>query len=487
VVTSRIDLSSLAAPGGSCTALVSASAAALAGEGGSGTATLTLPSSCSWTASSGASWLQVSPASGTGGAGLTVTASPNPGAARTAVVSAAGKTFSVTQGPDKTLPTGTLAIAGDPAATRSLAVTLSLTAADPNGVPSMCVSNAVACTSWVPFSRTKAWTLAGGGSGARKVYVRFKDGAGNVSAQLSRSVVYDVTAPLNGTLTATASDGQIAFSWPGFRDAGVGMGTYRLVRSTTAVPAAGCAASASTTVVYSGGATSYADTGVQNGASYHYRLCAVDLLGNTSAGLTKDARPAPDFTAPVGTVAIREGAKVNVLAVNLDLTAVDTSPVTMCVSNGTTCAATAWQPFAATRAWTLAAGASGTRVVRVWFKDAWNNVTKTPVSASVVYDVKAPAGGALTGTASASTGSVALAWSGFSDPLSGVSSYTLVAAPGTAPPSCAAGVLLYQGPARAFTHTGLAPGQTWGYRVCATDGMGNRSPGVAKVVKVPLT
>jgi uncharacterized protein GlcG (DUF336 family) len=362
---------------------------------------------------------------------------------------------------------------------KSLAVTLDLTASDPNGVPSMCVSNASACAAWIPFAATKAWTLATGASGTRTVYVRFKDGAGNVSAALSRSVTYDVTPPAGGALTAVASAGRVVFTWSGFTDAGVGVGSYRLVRDLAAVPAAGCAGG---TLVYSGTATGYTDAAVSNGVTYRYRLCAVDKLGNTAAGLTKDARPAPDYAAPVGTVAIRERPRVKSLAVNLDLAATDASAVTaMCVSNTTTCSA--WVPFAQTKAWTLSAGASGTRTVRVWFRDEWNNASTAAVSASVVYDVAAPTGGSLTATPSARQ--VQLAWSGFSDALSGVASYKVVAAPKTAPASCAAGTVLYQGANRAFTHTGLTTGAVWGYRVCATDGMGNSSAGTVRTAKVP--
>jgi hypothetical protein len=186
----------------------------------------------------------------------------------------------------------------------------------------------------------------------------------------------------------------------------------------------------------------------------------------------------------VGTVAIGSSELTGTLGVTLAISATDASGtdyMQMCVSNGNTCAA--WIPYATRLPWTLAAGSSGMRTVSVWFRDVWGNTSTAPVRDTIVYDVSGPTGGSIAATASA--GQIALAWSGFADPA-GVASYRLVAAAGTkAPATCGAGQLLASGADTAFTHTGLAAGATWSYRVCGADTLGNVGAGVVKTVKAP--
>jgi hypothetical protein len=182
-------------------------------------------------------------------------------------------------------------------------------------------------------------------------------------------------------------------------------------------------------------------------------------------------------------VAVNGGdAHTRSLAATLAISATDASGVaSMCVSNSTTC--TAWEPYATTRAWNLAAGGTGTRTVHVRFRDVYGNASAAPVADAVVYDVTAPGGGALTATAGA--GQVALSWSGFSDPHSGVGSYVVVSAVGTAPASCSAGTRIYAGASTAFVHSGLVSGTTYGYRLCAVDRLGNTSAGLTRTARVP--
>src|SRR5207247_849982 len=49
---------------------------------------------------------------------------------------------------------------------------------------------------------------------------------------------------------------------------------------------------------------------------------------------------------------------------------------------------------------------------------------------------------------------------------------------GSVPASCTSGTVLLTGSGTSFTHTGLTNGTTYGYRVCATDAVGNASSGV---------
>jgi hypothetical protein len=104
----------------------------------------------------------------------------------------AKRTFKV----DTAGPRGSVLINGGKASTRNRTVTLTLQANDPapdSGVPSMRIANsssALATAAWKPFARSKSWTLSGGGSKTKTVFVQYRDGAGNVSAVVRDSIRY---------------------------------------------------------------------------------------------------------------------------------------------------------------------------------------------------------------------------------------------------------------------------------------------------------
>ena len=89
---------------------------------------------------------------------------------------------------DKSTPTGSVTINDGASSTRSRSATLTLSAADPSaggsGVTQMRISNTqsgLSSAPWEAYSTTKAWTLSSG-QGTKTVYVRYRDGAGNLSA-----------------------------------------------------------------------------------------------------------------------------------------------------------------------------------------------------------------------------------------------------------------------------------------------------------------
>ena len=103
---------------------------------------------------------------------------------------------------DTTPPTGTVTLSGGSAYATSTAVTLSLGASDPglaaSGVRQMRFSNdGTTFAPWQPYASGAGWTLAGGKDGARTVYAQFADGAGNISAAVSDTIVLDATGPTN--------------------------------------------------------------------------------------------------------------------------------------------------------------------------------------------------------------------------------------------------------------------------------------------------
>jgi hypothetical protein len=198
--------------------------------------------------------------------------------------------------------------------------------------------------------------------------------------------------------------------------------------------------------------------------------------GNLSAGATVSATPRSD-TLPAGAIAINGGAKyTRSLTVSLALGATgDARPAQMCISAEPTC--TGFVAYAAATSYSFGPG-EGPRTLRMWYRDASGN-TSAPAIATITVDTLAPSGGAL--TASSTAGKIALTWTAAADPGSGVAGYKLVGVTGTAAPAagCTTGTTLATGSAMSFVHA-VAARATWSYRLCATDGAGNVSPGIAK-------
>jgi hypothetical protein len=376
---------------------------------------------------------------------------------------------------DVTAPTGSVAINGGAAATRTAQVALAITGSDASGVTQMCVSSTATCTAFEAFAPTRAWTLASG-DGVKTVTVFLRDRAGNTTTadgSPRASIRLDTAPPTGGAVTARPGNGTIALAWTGFADAGSGVASYRVVAASGATAPENCTG----TTVYAGTATASTVTGLTNGTTYSYRVCALDVAGNLSAGATVSAVPRPESNPPAGTVKINSGASfTRTLAVALTLAATDDTRVAqMCIAAATTC--TGFVAYATSASFAFTAG-DGARTVRVWYRDAWGN-TSAPAEATIVVDTTPPDGGAL--TASATAGRIALTWTVATDAGSGVAGYKLVGLAGTALPAaaCTTGAVLYTGTATSFVHT-VSARVTWSYRLCALDRAGNISTGTTK-------
>jgi uncharacterized repeat protein (TIGR02543 family) len=196
---------------------------------------------------------------------------------------------------DASPPTGTISINSGATYTTSTSVTLSLTCSDASGCSEMQFSNDGSSYSTPEaYSTTKAWTLTSG-DGTKTVYAKFKDTIGNWSSAYSDTIVLDSTAPVDGTLSAAPSNTQISLSWSGFSDTTSGIGSYKLVYSTSSTPSS-CSVG---TQIYSGTGTSYTHTSLTNGMTYYYRVCATDNANNTSTGATASATPYASYTLTV--------------------------------------------------------------------------------------------------------------------------------------------------------------------------------------------
>ncbi len=311
------------------------------------------------------------------------------------VVSAAA----LAEGPDTTPPSGSIRINEGAGYTAWTAVTLSLAASDAVGVAGYFVSTSSSPPSsgiagWVPVTSTTSYSdinvpyTLSSGDGTKRVYAWYKDAVGNVSGTTSASIQLDQTAPSGGALTGTPGSAQVALNWSGFSDGGSGLNTstpYKLVFRTGGFPSASCMDG---TRLLQGSATSFNHTGLTNGTTYYYRVCATDSVGNTSTGATATTTAATgDTTAPAVTITSPTSNptySTSNVSVNLAGTASDTVGVRSVAwandrgGSGTATGTTSWTAGGITLQ-------AGTNVLTVTARDAAGNsrsdtltVTYTP-------------------------------------------------------------------------------------------------------------
>lgn len=144
---------------------------------------------------------------------------------------------------DTVAPTGTMVILRDAAAINTEVVSLDLSASDGgSGVPDVRMSNdGTTWSDWTAALATVPWTMLTG-DGAHTVYAQFRDGAGNVSATSSDSILIDTVRPTGTfllthdaayvapsvafTADTTASDGAAGSGVADFRSSGDGGATW---------------------------------------------------------------------------------------------------------------------------------------------------------------------------------------------------------------------------------------------------------------------
>ena len=131
---------------------------------------------------------------------------------------------------DTTPPSGSILINSGAGYTNSRSVTLTLSASDSlSGVSRMMIANTSSFegSSWESYRTSRSWTLTSG-DGKKTVYVRFKDGAGNVSRVYSDEIILDTNPPTTTlvdyppeTVTANTPKAVATFSWTGSNAAGM--------------------------------------------------------------------------------------------------------------------------------------------------------------------------------------------------------------------------------------------------------------------------
>ncbi|UQZ34807.1 hypothetical protein C2I18_15495 [Paenibacillus sp. PK3_47] len=253
---------------------------------------------------------------------------------------------------DTTAPDGSLSINYDAVTTSSQNVVLDISGSDANVPVEMRFSNETGMWSaWEPVTGSKVWTLTSG-DGTKTVTVELRDALGNVNA-LSKSISLDTTLPIvtgvtngqvtNQELTITFNEGTATLNGHPFNN------------------------------------------GSNVGTEGDYTLIVTDPAGNTSTVVFT-----VDKTPPTAEIAINNGAAETLTeSVNLTLSNMQGGAAVMRFSSNGVNWST-WEPFAASKAWTLENGADGLRTVYAELRDAAGNIY--PFSDTITLDTTAPAG-----------------------------------------------------------------------------------------------
>lgn len=291
---------------------------------------------------------------------------------------------------DQAAPQGvTLSLAGGASHTTSAEVVAALTATDALTPPAqlqmqLALEPSFAGAAWEPFSTSRLVTLSTD-DGVQAVYLRVRDLAGNLG-HASDTITLDTRPPTNATLTL--SSGAYTRVTGVTASLGVtGATEMCLYGSVVGGPGDACAPESTGWVPL---ASTQAITLTSGQGSKAVRVRYRDEAGHTAGPVV--ANVVLDTAAPTSTsVSIDAGAQTTARRqVTLDLAAVDAGSgvESVAVANGPlTCASASYEPFTATRAWTLTAG-DGEKTVTVCFRDGAGN--SASAFASIRLDATPP-------------------------------------------------------------------------------------------------
>lgn len=300
-------------------------------------------------------------------------------------------------------------------------------------------------------------------------------GVGSVMA-FSDGIKMDATAPSTPAVTddgaTTGSTTQLHATWTASSDAesGVVRYDYQIRQDDTAGALIRDWTSA-------GAATAITATGLTltPGKTYFMGVRAANGAGLVSPAAFADGILVQnDTAAPTGSISINGGATYAAdSSVTLTLTATDNSGAVaqMAFSNDNT-TFTPWEPFATSRAWTLAAG-EGARTAYVKYRDTAGN-TSVSYSDSITVDTTPPTAPGTPTEASPDQdgdpdGAYTVFWAAATDTPSGIASYELQEREGLE------GTWVTVNSAVTTTSlalTGRQPGVRYYYRVRATNRAG---------------
>jgi subtilisin family serine protease len=179
-------------------------------------------------------------------------------------------------------PTGTLSLNNGARFTRSVTIAVASPTTSGTAVQ-ICVTTAASCASsaWRAYTASMIATLPSG-DGSKTVRAWWKDAAGNVSAKPATATIgLDTTAPTGGKLSLSLKGSTASYSWVGVKDVGSGIASYLLVARTDGPVPERCGQGIT---LWNGGTKVVTQT-MTPGKLYRARLCAIDAMGNVSAGI----------------------------------------------------------------------------------------------------------------------------------------------------------------------------------------------------------
>lgn len=203
---------------------------------------------------------------------------------------------------DSGAPTGSIRINNGERYTSNTTVTLTMSASDPDsGVAQMQFSNdGWSWSPWENFTTSRNWSLTGG-DGAKTVYVRFRDAAGNESQAYSDTIMMDTRAPeIYNVQTVTVGLNSVRISWR-TNEPTTGMVTYygsSRYSPRSEVPRGGNNFSTEHEVTL---------TALNAGQEYHFEIQAADEAGNRSRLEDAFRLESRDTTPPEGQVIVDDG------------------------------------------------------------------------------------------------------------------------------------------------------------------------------------
>ncbi len=319
--------------------------------------------------------------------------------------------FAATTTLDTTAPGSlTVDVAGGAAVVSTSQVTVNLGATDTNGVAYVMLANDPAYSNavWEAYTTARAsWPLAPG-DGVKTVYVKFQDGAGNVSEKAD-SIVVDSSPPtgsfaIAGGAAAVTSSASVPLTLSVSSD----VTHYALVEGS----GASCPAPAAITQAYASGASvTHTFAGTPADGALYLTACFKDgagLIGSAADSVLLDTQD------PSANLSINGGGSsfTGSAVVTLTITATDATSGVAAIrlANTSNMSGVPWEQPTSPRTWTLSTpGTDGLKTMWLEVMDVAGRV-RTNVSASVTLDTAPPTGSlAINGGATTQTTGITLA------------------------------------------------------------------------------
>ncbi len=327
---------------------------------------------------------------------------------------------------DQTVPTVTvtgpgLGLQAGATATNQLTLTMNNSAADTggSGLATVCVGAGAAppvppAAGCVAYTATPSVTITGP-DGTKTVSISVYDGAGNLSAFTSDTIVYDATPPTVGPVV-TINGGQANTNNPAVSiastatDATSGVSTMQFSEDNGVTWSAEVAwlATQSYTLAATGDGTRTVWVRVKDGA------------GNYSVAPYPSDFILLDTTPPACSISTVAYTQTSPVSVNISPTEAGSGPSKMYLMEQSSALATPATPSAGTFVTTFATpvnqalAAVGSRKIFCWLLDNAGNVSPVPGTATVIYDNQAPSTPAAPGVVPGHR-SVTLTWTNVSD------------------------------------------------------------------------